>query len=130
MLGHWEMKRAMIGRKITEKAIQQLILESLRYRGYFAQRMNSGATAYETKGKRRFLRYGFPGLPDIMVLLPSGQVLFIEVKTEKGLMSQPQTDFKETCDSLGVPHIIARSWGDVEKFLNEYEWGGVNGKTK
>lgn len=104
-------------RPIPEKAIQKTILESLAWRKLWAYRLNSGGTRFQGKGKEYFVKFGFPGCPDIMVLLPSGRTLWIEVKSAKGALSQAQKDFKEKCDRLGVPHLVARSWDDVEAFL-------------
>jgi len=106
--------------EIPEKAIQKTILEGLAWRKLWAFRLNSGGTRFQGKGKEYFVRFGFPGCPDIVVLLPDGRTLWIEVKSAKGVLSQPQKDFKKKCDERGIPHLIAHSWDDVAQYLKNF----------
>lgn len=53
------------------------------------------------------------GAPDLLIVLPHGQGVFIEIKTEKGRVSEAQHSFSFTCQALGWPWFVARSIDDV-----------------
>lgn len=53
------------------------------------------------------------GAPDLLVVLPHGKGCFIEVKTEKGRVSEAQHSFSFCCQALGWPWFVARSVEDV-----------------
>lgn len=57
------------------------------------------------------------GVPDLVFILPSGSVWFIELKTERGRMSKAQDDFFERARAVEAQCYVARSVGDVESFL-------------
>lgn len=59
-----------------ENAVCKACLEILHIRGVPAYRMNSGAY----KAGERFIRFGAPGLPDIIGVLPDGRFLGVECK--------------------------------------------------
>ena len=46
------------------------------------------------------------GLPDLMVMAPGLPVGFIELKAEKGRLSEAQLDFKMSCEGIGVPYAL------------------------
>lgn len=96
-----------------EKDIQLSILHYLK---------NIGATAGKVKvggqiGKGRF-RYKdfwtFRGYPDICVFF-NKRMWYIEVKSEKGVLSSFQKNFQLLCRDAGIPYIVAR---DLETVAN------------
>jgi hypothetical protein len=111
--------------KTGEAATQRLILDYLAVRGVLAFRMNIGTMTSEYKGKQRFMRFGTPGMADIMAFqlrwdemgrehnLP----IWIEVKAEKGVQSELQKSFQKQVESHGHRYILARSLDDVEDAL-------------
>jgi len=60
------------------------------------------------------------GLPDLMVLCPSIGVGFIELKTDKGRISEAQAAFKERCILLGIPHAITRGRDEPIAILEQW----------
>lgn len=94
----------------TEKATQAAILDYLSFKRIFHWRNNTGAI--KTDG--RFIRYGSPGSPDILcVMPPHGQLVGIEVKDVKGRLNENQVAFKEQLEAVGGRYILARSLDDV-----------------
>ena len=67
-----------------EKDIQKLILAALRLHPMVAriERTNTGAGKLMGKGggTSRFIRFGFPGQPDLSGLATDGRVIAIEIK--------------------------------------------------
>lgn len=98
-----------------EKLIQQEILYYLHLQKAvkFFWRNNTGAVKAQYKGKSRFIRFGEAGLSDILGIMNDGKFLAIEVKTEKGILTQKQLEFIERIlEAKGIA-FVARSVKDV-----------------
>lgn len=61
------------------------------------------------------------GVPDLVFVLPTGKVAFIELKAPKGRLTPHQIAFASDCDELGVPYLVCRSLAEVQGALNA--WG-------
>jgi hypothetical protein len=108
---------------VKESEIQRAILDYLAACGILAFRMNTGAMRGEYKGKTWFMRFGAPGMADILAfpndkmwLTPHQHpVLWIEVKAEKGnKQSDLQQSFQRQVEARGHRYVVARSIDDVE----------------
>ena len=116
--------------KVSEKEIQKTILDWLKWhKQIFCWRNNSGAMVSEYKGKKRFMRFGAEGSPDIFAvkmvfpcpgngIIGVGQIIGIEVKSPTGKMSEAQEKFREEFQKVGGIYILARSVEDVEQFFD------------
>jgi hypothetical protein len=58
-----------------------------------------------------------PGAPDLLVALPDGKTLFLEVKSDKGRVSPNQILVHGLLNSLGHPVPVVRSIADVRQAL-------------
>ena len=112
--------------KVSESQIQRSILDYLAARHILAFRMQSGATMSSYGGKTRMIRYGTPGMADILAFVqpsecdyPHGhqRVYWIECKTEKGKQSELQKSFQAQVDHEGHRYGVCRSIEDVEDLL-------------
>ena len=100
-----------------EGQVLRSIMDYLAVRRVFALRLNTGAMSGAYKGKKWFVRFGTPGLSDI-VAFPNGKpALFIEVKAAKGKQSDLQKDFQQQVESAGCAYVLARSIDDVAKVI-------------
>jgi len=74
--------------------------------GIFAYQNSTGAT----KGSAgRYIRFGFPGSPDIVGIMPDGRYLGIEIKTGSAVQNKNQKKFeKKIKDNNGI-YLIIRS---------------------
>ena len=69
----------------------------------------------------RLKRIGLrPGVADLVVMLPGGKVVFVEVKTKTGRQSENQKDFQEKCFDLGFAYHLVRSVEDVQNCLHQH----------
>jgi hypothetical protein len=71
-----------------------------------------------TKGqasKRRWLGL-LPGVPDVIAVGP-GCIVFMEIKTAKGVVSAEQRSFGEQAQTLGHPWFVIRSMDDARQAL-------------
>ncbi len=106
----------------SEAQTQQSILRYLAIspRVAWAQRMNTGAIKIPVPGGRdRFVRFGFPGCPDILGQLIDGRLLAVEVKSPSGRASEAQEAFLALVATHGGVAVLARSTGDLTAILGD-----------
>ena len=110
----------------TEAEIQRSILDYLRvdYRVAWAARFNVGAMELEYRDKKgnfskHFVKFGFPGLSDIIGQMKTGHFLAIECKSRKGRLTDDQRRFLDMVISNNGIGIVARSVADVVEGLRE-----------
>ena len=63
------------------------------------------------------------GQPDLVVLLPQGKVLLVEVKTPYGRQSDAQKAYQKAAENMGHKYIIWRSLDDAIKFFDNLDKG-------
>ena len=107
---------------MTEAQTQRLIMDWLQAKGILAFRMNTGAMSGEHKGKKWFMRFGVPGMADILAFPFCSTSLeqcpaWIEVKGPKGKQSEFQKSFQQQVEIHGHRYILAYSLDDVIKAL-------------
>ncbi len=101
--------------KISESALQRQIVDWIRVAApgvkaiaipNAARRTISGRPTNAVPGLT-------PGVPDLLVIRPMGEVLWIEVKTDVGRVSENQFAFHTQLMALGHKVAIVRSLEDV-----------------
>ncbi|RAK51609.1 VRR-NUC domain-containing protein [Phenylobacterium soli] len=60
------------------------------------------------------------GVPDIVIILPTGQAAFIELKAGKGRLSEPQEAFRDKVRSFACLWAECRSLVEVEGTLEAW----------
>ncbi|MBP3958368.1 VRR-NUC domain-containing protein [Gemmata sp. G18] len=78
----------------------------------FVWRNNTGGFKHPVTGK--YIRFGFPGSPDLLGMTRSGRFLGIECKREGGRLEDSQKRFKEQCEASGGIYLVIRSIDDLE----------------
>lgn len=58
----------------------------------------------------------FPGVPD-RIMHYHGRVIYLEVKSPKGVMSPYQLEFRKQCAEDGVEYYVIRELNDLIKIL-------------
>jgi hypothetical protein len=105
---------------LKEKDVQKAVLEFLALKKIWAWRNNTGAFTGEYNGKKRFHRFGAVGSPDVFAVLPSGKVMHIECKGDKGKLSPAQEEWQEKAVKHGHYYIVCRDVSELFPFF-----GGV-----
>lgn len=59
------------------------------------------------------------GQPDLVVLLPSGRVLLVELKTKSGRLSDAQKVFQSAAENMSHEYVVWRSVEDAEKWFRQ-----------
>jgi hypothetical protein len=109
---------------MKEAEIKAAILDWLGSKRVLTFRMNTGAGVSVYKGKTRLIRYGTPGMADILAFSHFGgyeydeaRPVWIEVKNEKGQQSEYQRSFQKLVEGDGHKYILVRSVEDVERAI-------------
>lgn len=101
-----------------ETDIVSACLELLRYRGVMAWRSNTGAMSSEYKGKRRFVRFGRPGVSDIVGILPGGRFIGVETKRPGEKPTEEQRVFLAEVGRRGGVGVLVESVTELAKVLD------------
>lgn len=83
-----------------EAKIKRQIRDYLEYKGWRVYRIQQSALSQ-------------PGLPDLFCF-KDGLVVFVEVKTPTGRLSDHQKNFQTACEEEGVRYVVARGAEDCE----------------
>ena len=79
----------------------------------WCERMNSGAAKVEG----RFIRFGWPGCPDVLGQMKDGRLLGVEVKGRAGRLRPEQAVFLERIRGAGGVVFVARDLRDLLREL-------------
>jgi len=99
-----------------ETKIVREVLSLLRDHHILAFRNNTGVARIGG----RWVRFGVPGSPDIIGVLPGGRFLGIEVKTATGKEADHQRDFRERIELSGGVAIVVHSIEEALAKIKEY----------
>jgi hypothetical protein len=73
------------------------------------------------EGQMRLSQTGLlPGVSDLVVITPSGKVVFVECKTEKGRQSDAQIEFQKRVQALGFTYILVRDLKNFQENIAIY----------
>ena len=104
----------------SEKQLQQQVLAWLRFNRFLCWHVpNMGFFNRKTNRYNIVSSDHVAGIPDIHVILPGGEVVFIELKSEKGKLSPAQKAMLEKLASLGHSTFVARDLQTVERYFKE-----------
>jgi hypothetical protein len=68
----------------------------------------------------KFISPGNAGVPDRLVILPGGQVVFVELKTKDGKLSAVQDQQIYRMRLKGVKVLVLYGQKDIDGFLNTF----------
>jgi hypothetical protein len=71
-------------------------------------------------GPDRFVKNEMIGMADMMVFLPGGRTLHIELKAEKGKLSSEQAAWRDEIGYLGHTYHVVRTLDELARILKEY----------
>ena len=77
--------------------------------GYRVLRINAGSFGVED----RRVKAAPPGFPDLLVYLPRGRVIHMEVKSATGKLAASQENFRAMCFDLQHTYVVVRSVADA-----------------
>lgn len=108
------------GDDVKERELQRLVLDWLSAKKIWHIRHNTGAMGGTHKGKRWFVRFGKPGMADIIIayrVREEFRTAWVELKAAKGVQSDAQKEFQKEVEQNGMQYILARSLEDLQAVL-------------
>ena len=69
----------------------------------------------------KFISPGNAGVPDRIVILPTGKIVFAELKTDKGKLTKLQEVQIKKISDLGADARVLRGIEGVKEFINEIQ---------
>lgn len=110
--------------KFLETDLKRAVMRylKLRYPNVIFWVSNAGMRFYEHKGKRRAIKIGPTGSPDISgVLPPNGRYIGIECKMKGRTQSVAQVEWQTAIELAGGVYILAYEIEDVMRGLTIYK---------
>lgn len=102
----------------NETALVKACLALLRLRGILAWRCNTGCARYtDATGGKRLVRFGVPGMSDILCVLPGGRFLAVECKVGRNQLTSDQAVFLARVNAAGGLGVCVRSVDELEAVL-------------
>lgn len=106
----------------SEKGVVKACLQYLQFKGVYCWRQNTGGVQYHSKKKgTQFVRFGVPGISDILGCMPDGRFIAVECKAGRNTLTKDQRVFLEQIRQAGGIGIVARSVDDVVDALATME---------
>lgn len=101
-----------------EAAALAEVLQTLRHHPAVAwvRRQNSGVARIGD----RFVRFGWPGCPDLLGQMKGGRLLAVEVKASGGQLRLAQAEFLSLVRRFGGVAFVARDCRDVQRELDQH----------
>jgi len=84
------------------------------FRHYHIANEGKRSIQYQIKLKKMGFR---AGAPDLCIEYPNGKILYVELKNEKGQLSNPQKLWKVQSSALNTPHFIIK--GNIKSCLED-----------
>ena len=111
--------------KNTEALIQVEIVKYLQSEKiYFFSCPNEAAGGNKVRSMQMVSMGMRSGVSDLIVFLPSGEIIFVEVKAPKGKQSDRQKKFEKRVTDYGYKYFLVYSVNDVKNIIDYY--GKVN----
>lgn len=92
--------------KMLEKEVEKFLLREVK---------KIGGVSF------KFISPGNAGVPDRIVMLPNGKVVFVELKTDKGKLTKLQEVQIKKISNLGADARVLRGIEEVKEFINEIQ---------
>ena len=89
----------------SEANLERHFMREVKLRGGWAIKMNP---------------IGLRGIPDRLVLMPGGRVIFVELKTDRGRLSKIQQAVHRKLLALGMTVETLKGRGDIDEWLENF----------
>ncbi len=102
---------------MTEADLQSLCVQYARARGLVTTSIPNEATYKRADLRRLGIQ---PGIPDLIVALPAGRVVWVELKTPRGRVSKTQEEIHSRLSQAGHLVFVVRSFEDFRRLLDYF----------
>lgn len=111
--------------KHAESHFQIQVVRTLRLAGFLVFSVPNGQRLSLRRAALAKAEGLLSGVSDLVVVLPAGRVVFVELKSPDGTgrQSPAQKDFQARLEVLDHEYRLWQSWQDVQAFIdNAREW--------
>jgi hypothetical protein len=102
-------------KSVTESQTQRACLDFLAAKRIFHMRMQTGALRNPAG---RPVKFGTPGCADIMAILPSKLVLWLEIKAPGKKQRPAQTEFQAEVENHGHAYMVIRDVNELIHYID------------
>ena len=92
----------------------EYLSKTYNFRHFHVPNEGKRSVGYNLKLKKMGLK---SGCPDIIIEYPEGKLLYIELKTNQGRLSNSQKLWAVQSEAMGTPHYVVK--GEVAECINE-----------
>lgn len=78
----------------------------------------------------KFISPGNVGVPDRIIIMPNGKIYFVELKTDKGKLTELQNRQIDKIKNLGQEVVVVYGKSGADEFIKELLDGGKGGGAK
>lgn len=101
----------------TEHALQVSTVRLLRFAGYTVFAVPNGGSRHKLEAAKLKREGVTAGVADLVIMLPTGKAVFVEMKTTKGRQHDSQKIFQAEAERLGFDYLIWRSIDDAHAWI-------------
>lgn len=103
---------------MKESDLLSYCLSALKLSGLVAWRVTNGPVMHSINGKMIRKCSPIKGFPDVAGVMPNGRFFAIELKTDKGRLSDEQTGWITKLNMSGAMAIVLRSREEIDEFIS------------
>lgn len=104
--------------KHPEHDFQKQVVSYLKYNKFYVFSVPNGLYIKNIATRKHYKDMGLTsGVSDLIIILPCGKYVCVELKTESGKQSLAQIEFEEKIKSLGGEYIVWKSIKDAEDWV-------------
>lgn len=98
------------------------VVRALKFAGHFVFAVPNGGSRNLIEARNLKAQGVMAGVSDLILLLPSRKVYFIELKNPngKGRQSPAQCEFEDSVRAMGHEYLIWDKWAQVEQFIDAH----------
>lgn len=105
--------------RAPEHSLQVFTVNYLRWHDVFCFAVPNGGRRDIKTGAMLKKEGVLAGVADLIILLPRGEIIFVELKNgKKGTQSESQKQFQKKVESLGFTYLVWRETQDCVDFVN------------
>jgi hypothetical protein len=106
--------------KHPEHDFQKQVVSYLKYNKFYVFSVPNGLYIKNIATRKHYKAMGLTtGVSDLIIILPGGKYVCVELKTKTGKQSDSQIEFQQKIESLGGEYLIWKSLCDAETWVKQ-----------
>lgn len=110
----------MLESQLQRSVIQYLEVLENQHRLVFIRNNSFQGIIQRRNGSQGYIKNAHKGSADIILCVPGGNYVALEIKSDKGKQSEYQSSWQKRLNAVGGMYHIIRSLEDLDVILNAY----------